>query len=124
MTPDAIIERNGTRLEIFMNPEKQRITIAELCGWSGCVDKSCEYRKCQHLHKGIVIGFPEPYSTSRYPDYCNDLNAIHDAEKILNPLQVVSYWSQLERQRIEPIIFATASQRSEALLKTLGKWKP
>jgi hypothetical protein len=61
-----------------MTDEALRIAVAEFDGWKGCVDVKCDYRKAQHLHKGSAIGFPEPYSTKRYPFYATDLNATHE----------------------------------------------
>lgn len=59
------------------------------------------------------------------PDYLNDLNAMHDAEKALG----LSYdrWTRelraiCERDR-RCIESATASQRAEAFLRTIGKWE-
>ena len=69
------------------------------------------------------------------PDYFNDLNAMHEAEKILEPKRI----SDLNRPDLLALYFgildticfvnfggrtrATASQRAEAFLKTLEKWK-
>lgn len=72
------------------------------------------------------------------PDYPSDLNAMHEAEKTLSEGQRDDYvfWitelacfrhpvphachSSAERLRA---IRATAAQRAEAFLRTLGKWK-
>lgn len=78
-----------------MSDEEVRISIAISCGWKGCTDSNCEYRKCQHLHKGSVVGFPEPYSTSRYPDYANDLNAMQSAVLSQGRDFVLSFNSEL-----------------------------
>jgi hypothetical protein len=73
------------------------------------------------------------------PDYLNDLNAMHEAEKVLN-------YRQLERMHMELATIsnrdqhganhphrkhtahdfmwhATSSQRAEAFLRTIGKWE-
>lgn len=61
-------------------------------------------------------------------DYCNDLNAMHEAEKILTDEQCVFVRDYL-RERLENypasryIWHATARQRAEAFLRTLGKWE-
>ncbi len=65
------------------------------------------------------------------PDYLNDLNAMHEAEKVLKLEQRDQYWQHLsmitERGRIAPIYYlmatATATQRAEAFLLTLSLWK-
>ena len=67
--------------------------------------------------------------TPRYtgPNYSGDLNACFEMEKSLDAAQWASYWSFLEplacMPNNTPIIFATAAQRAEAFLRTVGKWK-
>jgi hypothetical protein len=56
------------------------------------------------------------------PDYLNDLNAMHEAETVLNPEQLSEYYIQLASAMFRPFR-ASAAQRAEALLRTLGKWK-
>jgi len=55
-------------------------------------------------------------------NYCNDLNAMAQAEKMLNPAQIEDYVIEVMGFSHEPI-FATARQRAEAFLRTLGKWE-
>lgn len=62
------------------------------------------------------------------PDYCNDLNAMHEAEKVL--ISPASYTECLRlvvgpygAASIFDYAHATARQRAEAFLKTLRKWK-
>ena len=61
------------------------------------------------------------------PDYANDLNAMHEAEKLLNDVSYDSYWSNLVfvciQSNMERLNSATARQRAEAFLKTIGKWE-
>ncbi len=64
------------------------------------------------------------------PDYCNDLNVMHEAEKTLTREQVVDYCAfTLRRTTGEgnasdcKMIMATAHQRAEAYLRTIGKWR-
>ncbi|RLC69120.1 MAG: hypothetical protein DRH97_00780 [Chloroflexi bacterium] len=70
------------------------------------------------------------------PDYCNDLNAIHEAEKVLTYNQQNYYEGTLcgvirKERGINPhtcaarasfTTYATAAQRAEAFLKTLNLW--
>lgn len=71
-----------------------------------------------------------PYSneTKRMHDFCSDLNAMHEAEKVLTDEQCVFVRDYL-RERLENypasryIWHATARQRAEAFLRTLGKWE-
>jgi hypothetical protein len=65
--------------------------------------------------------------TAFCPDYPKDLNAMHEVENLLTPLQWVSYGRHLETLCDETNtwpIHATAAQRAEAFLKTLNLWKP
>ena len=55
-------------------------------------------------------------------DYCADLNAMHEAEKSLTLKQFEDYLMELLDFIDEPIL-ATARQRAEAFLRTLGKWE-
>jgi len=63
-------------------------------------------------------------------DYCGDLNAMHDAEKVLAPKNWNNfsekwhdYYWYLRRADADRAIHATARQRAEAFLRTLGKWE-
>lgn len=58
-----------------------------------------------------------------FPDYCNNLNAMHEVEKMLNKKQWVAYGRELSRLNVFPMVHATAAQRAEAFLRTLGKWE-
>jgi hypothetical protein len=74
---------------------------------------------------------------NRLPDYCNDLNAMHEAEKFIsNKHKESDYWFLLRELLDFPdaesewdtlyffdAIHATARQRAEAFLKTINKWE-
>ena len=63
------------------------------------------------------------------PDYLNDLNAMHSAEKSLGEIERERYTDNI--CGITPCNYdgwfscahATAAQRAEAFLKTIGKWE-
>jgi len=55
-------------------------------------------------------------------DYCTDLNAMHEAEKTLTSMQLLDYIAFLFDATYEAVL-ATARQRAEAFLRTLGKWE-
>jgi len=72
-------------------------------------------------------------------DYCNDLNAMHEAEGTLDREQlglyvdsIIStihevdsgYFHKIHWGHAVELTTATARQRSEAFLKTKGLWKP
>jgi hypothetical protein len=59
----------------------------------------------------------------KLPNYCNDLNAMHEAEKMLPP----NLWTAMENNLYpaddgHPLHFS-ARERAVAFLKTIGKWK-
>jgi len=101
-----------------MKPEEQRIAIAEACGWYA--DDRPGYWGNDQLQRITT--------TEQLPDYLNDLNAMHEAEKVLNEVQWCDYWSNLDdvcrcENTYHGICRATSPQRAEAFLRTIGKWK-
>lgn len=110
-----------------MNPDKQRIAIAEACGWKKSDLWAWDGQTCYEHAKH------DPRTASQLPDYLNDLNAMHEAEKVLTEAQKVEYARHIfcaEQQAHEEsdetwhrCVFATAAQRAEAFLKAIGKWE-
>ena len=96
-----------------MNPEAQQIAIAKASDWK------------PNPFIRDMSGQVFPQSP---PDYLNDLNAMHQAEKVLTQAQDYQY-----RDSVLPAVCkdgsgmialtATAAQRAEAFLRTIGKWK-
>ena len=112
-----------------MNPEQQRIAIAEACGWT-------DVRFIGRGDDTICVGKPKVRPGGiNVPDYLNDLNALHDVEKVLTQDQMIDYsrhvgksvTSHLPASRAAwmdfQLINVTASQRAEAFLRTIGKWE-
>lgn len=102
-----------------MSPEEQRIAIAEACGWDvnprplGAV--LCYYK----------VGNDRDFHAS-LPNYLNDLNAMHEAEKLLftrNDWSGSRFETILQDMTTSWPWHASAAQRAEAFLKTIGKWK-
>lgn len=56
------------------------------------------------------------------PDYLNDLNAMHEAEEKLDCNQW-EVWHRIVGEWPTELARLTASQRAEAFLRTIGKWK-
>lgn len=56
-------------------------------------------------------------------DYCTDLNAMHEAEKVFDCPEL--YDGNLIKvcEGVQYMWHATARQRAEAFLRTLGKWE-
>ena len=96
-----------------MTNEQINIAIAEHCGW-----------RVERLSTGEPHGKPigEQGPFRELPDYCNDLNAMHEAEKVLTADQWYEYDSKMPLRDPQKI-HATARQRAEAFLRTLGKWE-
>ena len=108
-----------------MTPEQQHMTIAKACGWG--------------IKRRDITGFnvwepdaklPAQLSNNlenKLPNYTGDLNAMHEAEKTLSFSQETKYVANLMKQHKEyPMttgFLATAAQRAEAFLRTIGKWK-
>ncbi len=100
-----------------MSPERQRVVIAELCGYKRLVELD------SGLHGWIESGPCEPI-----PDYLNDLNAMHEAERVFLTHKLgPAYQRWLDRLNMQDMDFgvyhATAAQRAEAFLRTLNKWE-
>lgn len=96
-----------------MTPEKQRITIAEACGW--------QYVNFNYILQGVW------QNVGSFPDYLNDLNACHEMEKLLvDAFERRKYYQTLDEITGDQwaTIVATAAQRCEAFLKTVNLWKP
>lgn len=114
-----------------MNPEAQRIAIAEACG---IVSKD-QWGPLYRTQQGVVRDCP---------DYLANLNAMHDAEKVLGAnsreydghLLVIQGFDKIIpffhengvattefEQMCKALRSATAAQRAEAFLRTLGKWE-
>lgn len=117
-----------------MKPEQQRIAIAEACGWTEL--------NLSH-HKQVLTGIPPQNYPTRdrisIPNYLNNLDAMHAAEKVKEMLfdSEYSYWLAhisvrdrgLNEDSTELVdgyqmaITSTAAQRAEAFLRTLNLWQ-
>jgi len=110
-----------------MNQEKQRIAIAEACGWR---------HKERVFEVGVQIelgGWYDPDGhfygehTSDLPNYLNSLDAVHEAVETLRYRDGFE-WFDFQKHLLDicgsvmNCIQATAEQRAEALLKTLRLW--
>ncbi len=110
-----------------MTPEEQRIAIAEACGWTATVDDDQFWRATRadgSMTSDLWCSMSSVWNVG-IPDYLNDLNAMHEAEKVLTREQEKEYAYQLEAVccPLEYGWHATATQRAEAFLRTIGKWK-
>jgi uncharacterized protein HemY len=106
-----------------VSPEAQRIAIAKVCGWV-----PTPLGNWTKNPTGIPAkDFPFLIAP---PNYLSDLNAMHEAEKTLTDALHKSFreklWHVIPCHTFNDYrlwISATAAQRAEAFLKTLGKWE-
>lgn len=106
-----------------MTPEAQKIAIAE------ALDSVAFER---HPIDSELIADGDG-GWKELPDYLNDLNACHEFEKTLTHEQKAEYLDCLyqfavrESDGVTDELFlqvhATAAQRAEAFLRTIGKWR-
>lgn len=106
-----------------MTPEAQRIAIARVCPSAAFIDQGMSYWKNKFEH---YAGAYRPSHAEFDP--LADLNAMHEAEKALTKEWQDEYIFLLS----EPFrsdcghnwraAHATAAQRAEAFLRTIGKW--
>jgi len=104
-----------------MTDQKINKAIAKYLGWkefSSFSDCKQIIGKRPSFHNGKIVS----YTVDQYvPDYCRDLNAMHEAEKVLTTAQTTTMSQYLHRRLGMLWGFATASQRAEAFLRTIGK---
>jgi len=104
-----------------MTNDEMRIAIAEACGWNrGNTGVTGEARWIPP--GGCVLCY-----IGALPDYLNDLNAMHEAEKVMSIEQQIKYiWAldELTGKDIMltyPLVHATTRQRAEAFIKVMFK---
>ena len=118
-----------------MSEDEQRIAIAEACGWTWTEDAVLSPDGVQDPRTNLV-GYRAPLEEF-FPDYLRDLNAMHEAEKLLNEWQQEQFGAKLYTgnpntgairdfctgRMVFRLAHTTSLQRAEAFLRTLGKWK-
>jgi hypothetical protein len=93
-----------------MNPNEINKRIAIACGWKDIQ---------RGPYDGALFGRQNTHQLRIVPDYHSDLNAMHEAEKMLSEKQ----WDTFELNVWGCKIHATAPQRAEAFLRTIGQWE-
>lgn len=96
-----------------MTDEQINAAIAEACGW--------------HKEDGVWLWTANGinWTSPELRDYCTDLNAMNEAEESLTPIDRDHYIDTLGDMFDNGWAFAlaTARQRAEAFLRTLGRWE-
>ena len=104
-----------------MNKEKQRIAIAEACGWKEI--KSHWWSSESYGEGWDYSGRYDDGDEEGVPDYLNDLNAMHEAEKvIIEKDECIEYECILSFDFNEQPWHTTPAQRAEAFLRCLNLW--
>lgn len=127
-----------------MTDQEIQKAIAQECGYYVIQDESC-MRAFSLRCERDTLRYPwcewEAEAWLEAPDYPNDLNAMHEAERYFDdkPMDVRSLWLdtlavcgkwpktrnaadlKFEVQYLQAR--ATARRRAEAFLRTVGKWK-
>jgi hypothetical protein len=110
-----------------MKPDAQRIAIAEACGFV-CTGTDASGKPVWTRDNWTWI------QAQMLPDYLNDLNAMHEAEKTTfnNSDLWISFIDYLcdatgaiNCSMVDALIItnhATAAQRAEAFLRAIGRW--
>jgi len=91
-------------------------------GYTNRIHEAGRYAK-EDASRELCKGEPMSVVRIPVPDYVNDLNAMHEAEKVLTTAQATTMSQYLHRRLGMLWGFATASQRAEAFLRTVGQWK-
>lgn len=112
-----------------MSPKQQQIAIAKACNWKQVTWDNKPEEIWEQITPFYCVS-----AESKLPDYLNDLNAMHQAEKVLTQEQMIDYsryvgktiTSHLPASRAAwmdfKLIHVTAAQKSKAFLQTLGLW--
>ena len=104
-----------------MTNQEINIAIAEACGWQrleGPLPVISDATRWKLGHRIVGRNF--------LPDYCNDLNAMHEAENyaFIHLCHPMDYAATLHKVAHDRHSFnAKSRQRAEAFLRTLGKWR-
>ena len=117
-----------------MSPEAQRITIAEACGWNSIREQDYDHGYSGDDVRQMWVGLnPDSDEFEQLPDYLNDLNAMNSAVLQKFNGTAPDGWAFIDNLRVAcgiphsstcmALVCATAPQRAEAFLRTIGKWE-
>lgn len=116
-----------------MTDQEINIAIAEKCGWRIVRERGCATTVWNP--DGTFAGLWTTHNIIPIPDYCSDLNAMHEAEKTIVG---TSTWGAYHCWIVcvldafvdsdlgcdsDLYIHATARQRAEAFLLTFNLWR-
>lgn len=120
----------GLLKEWTMNDEEINRAIAEHLGWKWFDHPDTRERTKTFTlsDKWVLNPAGELVFPHSVPNYCGDLNAMHEAEKVLTDVQCLFYPDNMrevitEHDASRRTWHSTARQRAEAFLRTVGKWR-
>lgn len=117
-----------------MNPQEINRRIAIACGWLDIKEQADDCGTtglcgvpARHAN-AVGLGSAFDYTI---PNYYGDLNAMHEAENTLKDEQKFPYMEEIYNLTDSPdalecgwyLTNATAAQRAEAFLRTIGQWE-
>jgi len=115
-----------------MTNEQINIAIAEACGWTDVWNPVV----WNPLMSTLPVGTSPENFFGHIPNYCNDLNAMHEAEKTLTNVQHRQYRREIWHSVNEDLssyekvkaakrahFSSTALQKAEAFLRVKDKWE-
>lgn len=106
-----------------MNPDKQRIAIAEALNWTNITFATGTLDPGQP----DLFATPPGANWGRRLPWLYDLNATHELENTLTKQQQQIFLYLLHGEKVTNdtwnLVHATAAQRAEAFLRTVGKWE-
>lgn len=115
-----------------MTKERMRVVIAEWMGFEKCQHPLANNCTCNGEITPLMI-HPTSRAQEFVPNYPEDLNTIHEAERRMNINQLAQYADELDKICVpvhicplthwEAVIMSTALQRCEALIRTIGRWE-
>ena len=107
-----------------MTDDEINSAIADACGWKAHDHPECMAKKEGWIMPERWIMRPDGELVFHHciPNYCNDLNAMHEVEKTI--LKNRNLWTNYFYALGATIAWhTTARQRAEAFLRTLGRWR-
>mgnify|MGYP003627043662 CR=1 FL=1 len=104
-----------------LSDKELNIKVAELLGWkSAMLNVGVHHEKVLCWRSPTSMWMTEGDGSYGMPNYCNDLNAMHDAEKAAFDWNTFgSYCGELDVVDENHGITATARQRAEAFVLTM-----
>lgn len=123
-----------------MTNQEINIAIAEICGWKKQIRRGFDGENFSQHYEELSWYQNDIWKLEGPPNYCTDLNSMHEAEAALSALDHQKFCLFLHKsimgtmdnfdingacnlECVSRVVKATARQRAEAFLRTIEKWK-